>query len=561
VFGRRRKTDVEPLRAADPLRVVLAYHEASKHDFGRYAAGPFDLDWATQPDPFRTYEGAERIALERLEPREHDGPLYEPAFCAGEVAPAALDARSVSQLFFDSLAISAWKRYGDSRWSLRCNPSSGNLHPTEGWLVCGPIADLCRIGIVAHYAPREHELEVRAPLEPELARELLAGLPPGCVYVALTSIHWREAWKYGERAFRYSQHDAGHAIAALAVAAAGLGWRARVVDEPSTAELARLLGVDSQRGPEAEHADVLLAIGPEPEVARAFAPTAAAFARVAPLVHAGRPNELSPSHVEWGSIDLVEGATVKPRTAPPAPATVSPAPPWVPERDPIRLRRIVRGRRSAVEFDGRSAMTRDAFLQTLRRTLPRGEATVLAAWGGDPQVDLLLFVHRVEAVDPGLLLLLRDPRREPRWRAAARADGLAWKRVEDAPDELALFRLRTGDARSLARAASCNQDIAADGCFAVSMVADFRATLERGGPWEYRRLFWECGFVGQLLYLEAEALGLRGTGIGCFFDDAVHRALALGGDEFQALYHFTTGGPVDDPRITTEPAYVRADAT
>ena len=34
--------------------------------------------------------------------------------------------------------------------------------------------------------------------------------------VVLTSIHWREAWKYGERAFRYCQHDLGHAIAAVA---------------------------------------------------------------------------------------------------------------------------------------------------------------------------------------------------------------------------------------------------------------------------------------------------------------------------------------------------------
>lgn len=562
MFGRRRSlernstgcsgADAGPLGAADPTRIVLAYHEASKHDFHRYAAGPPDLDWETQPDPFRTYAGAERIALARLEPGETDGPLYEPAFCEGEVAPAALDARSLSQLLFDSLAISAWKRYGDSRWSLRCNPSSGNLHPTEAWLVCGPVRDLSAEGVVAHYAPREHELEVRARLAPELARELLDPSAPGCVYVALTSIHWREAWKYGERAFRYCQHDVGHAIAALAVAAAGLGWRARVLDEPSTAELARLLGTDAQRGPEAEHADVLLAIGPD--AGRARSPSQAAFAGVASLAHAGRPNELSPSHVEWGSIDLVEEATVKPRTSGEPRATPL-APAWAPDRDPIRLRRIVRGRRSAVAFDGRTGMTRDAFFQTLRRTLPRRASTVLAAWDAEPAIDLVLFAHRVEGLDPGLLLLLRDPRREERWRAAARAEGLAWSRVEGAPDELALFRLRTGDARALARSVSCHQDIAADGCFAVSMVADFREALARRGAWAYRRLFWECGFVGQLLYLEAEALGLRGTGIGCFFDDAVHRALGFAGDELQALYHFTVGGPLEDARITTEPAY------
>ncbi|TVR64991.1 MAG: hypothetical protein EA420_04215 [Candidatus Competibacteraceae bacterium] len=32
-----------------------------------------------------------------------------------------------------SLGLSAWKQHRGSRWALRCNPSSGNLHPTEGY--------------------------------------------------------------------------------------------------------------------------------------------------------------------------------------------------------------------------------------------------------------------------------------------------------------------------------------------------------------------------------------------------------------------------------------------
>ena len=61
--------------------------------------------------------------------------------------------------------------------------------------------------------------------------------------------------------------------------------------------------------------------------------------------------------------------------------------------------------------------------------------------------------------------------------------------------------------------------------------------------------------MGQLLYLEAEAAGLRGTGIGCFFDDEVHKAIGLVDQRWQSLYHFTVGGAVDDPRLTTHPGY------
>ncbi len=63
--------------------------------------------------------------------------------------------------------------------------------------------------------------------------------------------------------------------------------------------------------------------------------------------------------------------------------------------------------------------------------------------------------------------------------------------------------------------------------------------------------------IGQVLYLEAEAAGVRATGIGCFFDDPVHELFGLTGREYQSLYHFTTGGPVDDPRLTTLPPYDR----
>lgn len=63
------------------------------------------------------------------------------------------------------------------------------------------------------------------------------------------------------------------------------------------------------------------------------------------------------------------------------------------------------------------------------------------------------------------------------------------------------------------------QDIASDGCFSLGMVAHFEPTLRNKNVWMYPRLFWETGVLGQVLYLEAHAVGLSATGIGCFFDD------------------------------------------
>jgi SagB-type dehydrogenase family enzyme len=100
---------------------------------------------------------------------------------------------------------------------LRINPYSGNLHPTEAYAVLPALEWLPGGAGVYHYAPLDHALEQRA------RRSQGTNLDAIGFCVGLTSITWREAWKYGKRAFRYCQHDVGHAFAALHYAAAALG--------------------------------------------------------------------------------------------------------------------------------------------------------------------------------------------------------------------------------------------------------------------------------------------------------------------------------------------------
>jgi nitroreductase len=151
---------------------------------------------------------------------------------------------------------------------------------------------------------------------------------------------------------------------------------------------------------------------------------------------------------------------------------------------------------------------------------------------------------------PGLYWLARGAAAQSELAQGLREDFL-WQR---ASDELPLYRLLEGDARGLAGFLSCGQDIAADGCVALAMLARFDAALEQGA-WRYPRLYWECGQIGQLLYLEAEAAGLSGTGIGCYFDDSVHELLEMADSRWQSLYHFTIGRALWDERLTTLPAY------
>ncbi|MGT2491784.1 hypothetical protein ACU4GD_17785 [Cupriavidus basilensis] len=93
-----------------------------------------------------------------------------------------------------------------------------NLHPTEGYLLCPPTLPGLSGGVY-HYLSRDHVLERRAEVDDPRWTEAFSG---GGILVGISSIHWREAWKYGMRAWRHCQHDCGHAIAAVSYAAAAL---------------------------------------------------------------------------------------------------------------------------------------------------------------------------------------------------------------------------------------------------------------------------------------------------------------------------------------------------
>lgn len=535
----------------DPLDVVRHYHQRTKHRPERYAASLGYLDWATQPDPFRRFDGAPTIDLPR--PPARPRPSYDSLFATAP-APAALDADTVGRLLLHSLALSAWKQVGPGQsWSLRINPSSGALHPTEGYLISGPVPGLIDAPGVFHYAPFTHQLERRATLSDAQWTALSTDLAPACLLMGLTSIHWREAWKYGERAWRYCQHDVGHAIGAIAFSARTLGWQARVIDTVPHADLARLLGTDRQTGPEAEHADCLILLRPAGSVTPA--PGAAAWPlRIPSLDLLGTPNTLSRDHHPWPVIDTITAAVATPGPAPDTPATTTRA-----DTSPDRghsAEQIIRQRRSAVDMDGRSPIDRDTFYRLLARTLPVAFVADALPWA--PRVSLALMVHRVTDLSPGFYLLVREPAHEASLRKSL-SDQFVWETSEGCPPDLPLFRLIDDDARRAAQTVSCQQAIASDGAFAVGLLAQFDAALAAGGARAYPRLFWETGLIGQVLYLEAEAAGLRGTGIGCFFDDMMHALMGLTDTTWQSLYHFTVGGPVEDTRLQTLPPYAHLD--
>lgn len=538
-----------------PQDIVRAYHARTKHRFDAYAEGPGQLDWDAQPAAFRHYPGAPQLELPLAADRYERCYAQLPALPDIPITP---DLSSLGALLELSFGLSAWKSWGPNRWALRCNPSSGNLHPVEAYVLS---AGLPGVGDgVHHYDPEDHVLEGRALRGPVAGEAWLA--------IGLSSIMWREAWKYGERAFRYCQLDIGHAIGALAYAAALLGWE--LVPQAMKSDLlGHCLGLDRPEDfppsryafTETEEPEILLAIRapglslpPAPEALGEWLDTAD---------WQGKPSRIDPSPgYRWPAIDQVAAAsrekTVGARQALP----FAPLPPLVPQATQAGAAELIRQRRSGQRFDPRHSLSRAAFYRMLDAVLPRPQLPWLA-FPGAPRIHLLLFVLRVEGLASGLYLLprtLEAASELPATLAPADERFAARRPVaefdSDCPAHLGLIQLAEmglQEMQRLARSLSCHQDIASTSAFSLGMLGEFEAATSAGHG--YRELLREAGLVGQVLYLEAEAAGVRGTGIGCFFDDPVHQLIGLTGLRYQSVYHFTVGTPITDERIETGPPY------
>lgn len=496
-------------------QAVLAYHRRTKHRLDGYAAGPETLDWDAQPSPYRHFAGAPVTPLP-LVSDTLDAPF---AATSGQypVPAAALDIPGIAALLELSFGLAAIKEIGPDRWALRCNPSSGNLHPTEAYVVVDGVAGLA--SGVHHYRPGEHALEQRCATRLER---------PG-LWIGLSTILWREAWKYGERAFRYCQLDIGHALGALAAACTVLGWRAQVVPGIDSAGIGQLLGLDRAEDfgrAEREEPEVLLYIETAPENGGSDSVPIPGFAD--DPCWTGIANLLDPRPMyRWPVTDAV--AQVSPGRI--APLPLHGAAPDLPAPR-TRAVEVILKRRSAQRYARDHVMPRAAF------------ARLLASAGSlqrETGLTLLAFVHNVEGVERGLYALADSPD----------TDALHHTPLQEIP---AFRQLAEGNFRKQVRALTCHQAIAADACATFCILAEFAGPIG-SDPWRYRQMHWQAGLIGQRLYLEAEALGHNGTGIGCFLDDEVHRLLGIEGETRQAIYHFAVGRALTDERIGSQPAY------
>jgi SagB-type dehydrogenase family enzyme len=485
------------------------YHDFTKHSHESLRRTQHFLDWANMPNPFRHYEGVPVFDLPADPPAPQISAFDVLAGKTGDTS--ARDAAAfLSQLMFYSASISASKRVPSTgyTYALRVNPSSGNLHPTEFHFCTRGLVDWAD-GLY-HYRPSSHMAEQRAI--GDFAGRMAD--PSAPLVFVLTAIAWREAWKYRDRAYRYCLHDLGHAWQSLALAARSVGCDTFARGHFSDDRISESCLLSQDEWPTL----ILELRGPT-------VPLGSPHPQETILV-GGQPNRLSDSQVPYPQINEIHAATKLLVECPVA--SVTQADPSA--RGELRLPppahtnrsfgEVVRSRRSALDFKGG---VESISLPQLAAILASTAQPLFADFASARFVQLYLYVHRVEGLPPGVYR---------HW-----------------PEHAELEKIKEGDQRQVAAALSLGQDLAANACVTFSMIGDFERATRLHGDRGYRYVHFEAGAIGQRMYLAAEALGLRATGIGAFFDEQVNQYLSLPPEVGQVVYHFAIGYPVPDPRL------------
>lgn len=203
-----------------------------------------ELDWAREPELYKSYPDHYRIRLPRpsVEGGSSIWPIVARRRSVRNFLPEQLSREDLSRLLWAAQGVTS----REEGYELRAAPSAGGLYPVETYLLANDIAGVERG--VYHYSVLGHELEqlrkgdFRTQASQAALDQDMAYHAP--VVFIWTAIFQRSKWKYGERAYRYIYLDAGHIAQNLALAAVALGLGSCQIGALYDDEVNALIGVD-----------------------------------------------------------------------------------------------------------------------------------------------------------------------------------------------------------------------------------------------------------------------------------------------------------------------------
>ncbi|MBM2836974.1 MAG: uncharacterized protein HW409_1163 [candidate division NC10 bacterium] len=446
------------------------YHGATKHSYWSVRSGGHFLDWETKPSLFKLYPTLPVTPLPRdVEPPDAQALAAVSAFEPVEDGP--LDLGRLAQVLFYCAGLTKKKIYpGGEEHYFRAAACTGALYEVEIYVVSSDLPGLA--AGVYHFSPADFALrrlregDFRGELARAAAGEEAVSRAP--VTLILTAIFWRNAWKYGARAYRHFYWNSGTILANLLATTASASISARVVSGFIDARVDRLLGIDAER----EASLCLVPLG-----AHSPAPDPPEVPPIAP-----ETVPLSREEVDYPEIRRIRAASM------------------LESDEEIQAWRAAFARPLSPQSGGTryplDPLTAISFpqLSTILDRSTRGVPTDFLGGPGTTLLDTYLIANDVEGLPNGAFYF--------------------------SPSDRALELLKEGGFRREAGYLCLEQQLGADASVVVFFLADLSRLLDRYGNRGYAAAQLEAGIVGGKIYLCAYALGLGTTGT-TFYDDDV----------------------------------------
>jgi len=471
------------------------YHGATKHSSWSVRSGGHVLDWETKPSLFKLYPTLPVTPLPRgVEPPDAQALAAVSAFEA--VGDGLLDIDRLAQILFYCAGLTKKKIYpGGEEHYFRAAACTGALYEVEIYVVSSDLPGLA--AGVYHFSPADFALrrlregDYRGELARAAAGEEAISRAP--VTLILTAIFWRNAWKYGARAYRHFYWNSGTILANLLATTASASIPARVVSGFIDARVDRLLGIDAER----EASLCLVPLG-----AHSPAPDPPEVPPIAP-----ETVPLSKEEVDYPEIRRIRAASMLESeeeiqawraafSRPPSPQSGGTRYPLDPLAEGIVSGRALGDvilRRGSTRRFARTAISFPQLSTILDRS-PRGVPTDFLGGPGTTLLDTYLIANDVEGLPNGAFYF--------------------------SPSDRAIELLKEGGFRREAGYLCLEQQLGADASVVVFFLADLSRLLDRYGNRGYAAAQLEAGIVGGKIYLCAYALGLGTTGT-TFYDDDV----------------------------------------
>ena len=208
------------------VKYALEYHQETKHSEVSIRSSNHYLDWDNKPQPFKFYTSIQSIPL----PVDFPIPTLNVITMkdtdhVSSPDNTIINSKLLSSLLFFSSGITREIKFPHGRYFMRAAPATGALYPIELYIVSENISGL-EAGVY-HFCPGQFTLTKLRSGDYRLLLSEAAGydqvIRDSPFTIILTSIAWRNAWKYQARSYRHWFWDSGVIAANLLATAMSFG--------------------------------------------------------------------------------------------------------------------------------------------------------------------------------------------------------------------------------------------------------------------------------------------------------------------------------------------------